>query len=238
MPELAQAQPATRLPLAEWIPCPRAGEDQGGHSARTARIIVSAHLVDRSGTGVSGPGGAAAPGGRVRAGPGKGTGRVPEGDPPARNHGGHSTHAVDRAAGCSLNTVFGVGLRAWLIAKYRFSGRNLLITLIDLPFSVAGYFGPDLHSAIRQPGLFGQWLSDHDIKDRLATPGIVLATAFVTFPFVARRSCQRCRRQAMRGEAALVLGRERLAAVLPDHLAKNSLGLNYGVILCNAARHG
>jgi len=89
------------------------------------------------------------------AGPGKGW-RVSEGRSVTRNHGGHPTHSLT-ALWLSAHTVFGVAA-AWLIAKYRFSGRNLLITLIDLPLCVAGYLGPDFVLLFGSQGLCGQWL--------------------------------------------------------------------------------
>ena len=85
-----------------------------------------------------------------------------------------------------LNLVFGVAA-AWAIAKFEFRGKSLLITLIDLPFSVSPVVsGPRLRAAVRAAGPFGRLAQGHGIKIIFASPGIVLATIFVTFPFVAR----------------------------------------------------
>jgi sulfate transport system permease protein len=88
---------------------------------------------------------------------------------------------IAAAISVPLNLVFGV-CAAWAIAKFDFRGKNLLLTLIDLPFSVAGDRGPDLRAGVRAQGWFGEWLRDHDMKIIFAVPGIVLATVFVTFP--------------------------------------------------------
>jgi len=138
-----------------------------------------------------------------------------------------------------LNTVFGVAA-AWLIAKYRFPGRNLLITLIDLPFSVSPVIaGLVFVLLFGSQGLCGRWLSDHDIKIVFATPGIVLATAFVTFPFVAREVLPALQAAGnAEEEAALVLGASGWRLFFRVTLPKIRWALIYGVILCNARAMG
>ena len=138
-----------------------------------------------------------------------------------------------------LNTVFGVAA-AWLIAKYRFPGRNLLITLIDLPFSVSPVIaGLVFVLLFGSQGLCGRWLSDHDIKIVFATPGIVLATAFVTFPFVAREVLPALQAAGnAEEEAALVLGASGWRLFFRVTLPKIRWALIYGVILCNACAMG
>ena len=138
-----------------------------------------------------------------------------------------------------LNTVFGVAA-AWLIAKYRFPGRNLLITLIDLPFSVSPVISGLIFVLLfGSQGLCGQWLSDHDIKIVFATPGIVLATAFVTFPFVAREVLPALQAAGnAEEEAALVLGASGWRLFFRVTLPKIRWALIYGIILCNARAMG
>jgi sulfate transport system permease protein len=138
-----------------------------------------------------------------------------------------------------LNTVFGVAA-AWLIAKYRFSGRNLLITLIDLPFSVSPVISGMIFVLLfGSQGLCGQWLSDHDIKIVFATPGIVLATAFVTFPFVAREVLPALQAAGnAEEEAALILGASGWRLFFRVTLPKIRWALIYGIILCNARAMG
>jgi sulfate transport system permease protein len=138
-----------------------------------------------------------------------------------------------------LNTVFGVAA-AWLIAKYRFWGRNLLITLIDLPFSVSPVIAGLIFVLLfGSQGLCGQWLSDHDIKIVFATPGIVLATAFVTFPFVAREVLPALQAAGnAEEEAALVLGASGWRLFFRVTLPKIRWALIYGIILCNARAMG
>ena len=139
-----------------------------------------------------------------------------------------------------LNTVFGVAA-AWLIAKYRFPGKNLLITLIDLPFSVSpvisGLIFVLLFGARGRAGRRG-WPT-HDIKIIFAVPGIVLATAFVTFPFVAREVLPVMQSLGSdEEEAALTLGASGWRIFFRVTLPKIKWGLLYGVILCNARAMG
>ena len=138
-----------------------------------------------------------------------------------------------------LNLVFGVAA-AWAIAKFEFPGKNLLTTLIDLPFSVspviAGLIFVLLFGA---QGWFGPWLQAHDIKIIFAVPGIVLATIFVTFPFVARELIPLMQAQGSEEEeAAVVLGASGWQTFWRVTLPNIKWGLLYGVILCNARAMG
>lgn len=138
-----------------------------------------------------------------------------------------------------LNTVFGVAA-AWAIAKFKFRGKNLLITLIDLPFSIspviAGLIFVLLFGA---QGWFGPWLQAHDIKIIFALPGIVLATVFVTFPFVARELIPVMQaRGNEEEEAAASMGAGGWRIFWKITLPGIKWGLLYGVILCNARAMG
>jgi sulfate transport system permease protein len=138
-----------------------------------------------------------------------------------------------------LNLVFGVAA-AWAIAKFDFAGKSVLITLIDLPFAVspviAGLVFVLLFGA---QGLLSPWLQEHDIKIIFAVPGIVLATMFVTFPFVARELIPLMQEQGNdEEEAALILGASGLQTFWRVTLPNIRWGLLYGVILCNARAMG
>ncbi|MBP0581530.1 sulfate ABC transporter permease subunit CysW [Labrys sp. LIt4] len=138
-----------------------------------------------------------------------------------------------------LNIVFGV-IAAWAVAKFDFKGKSLLITLIDLPFSVspvvAGLVFVLLFGA---QGLFGSWLSAHRIQIIFALPGIVLATIFVTFPFVARELIPLMQAQGKADEeAALTLGASPLKMFWTVTVPNIRWGLLYGVLLCNARAMG
>lgn len=138
-----------------------------------------------------------------------------------------------------LNTVFGIAA-AWLITKFSFRGKNILITLIDLPFAVspviAGFIFILLFGA---QGIFGEWLFAHDIKIVFALPGIVLATLFVTFPFVARELIPLMQMQGVtEEEASLSLGASGFKTFLYVTLPNIKWGLLYGLILCNARAIG
>ena len=138
-----------------------------------------------------------------------------------------------------LNTVFGV-LAAWTLAKYRFPGRNLLVTLIDLPFTVSPVIsGLVFVLLFGSRGFLGGWLDEHNIKIVFAAPGIVLATIFVTFPFVAREILPALY-AAGNGteEAALTLGAGGWRILFRVTLPKIKWALIYGVILCNARAMG
>jgi sulfate/thiosulfate transport system permease protein len=145
------------------------------------------------------------------------------------------------AAGISvpLNCIFGVAA-AWTIAKFDFRGKNLLLTLIDLPFSVSPVIAGLIYVLVfGAQGWFGPWLSDHNIKVIFAVPGIVLATIFVTFPFVARELIPLMQVQGRtEEEAARVLGASGWQTFWRVTLPNIKWGLLYGVILCNARAMG
>ena len=145
------------------------------------------------------------------------------------------------AAGISvpLNLVFGVAA-AWAIAKFDFRGKNLLLTLIDLPFSVSPVIAGLIYVLVfGLQGWFGEWLRDHDMKVIFAVPGIVLATVFVTFPFVARELIPLMQAQGVeQEEAARVLGASGWQIFWRVTLPNVKWALLYGVILCNARAMG
>jgi sulfate transport system permease protein len=145
------------------------------------------------------------------------------------------------AAGIAVpaNLVFGVSA-GWAIAKFRFPGRNLLITLIDLPFAVSPVIsGMIFVLMFGRQGWFGPWLFDHDVKVIFAVPGIVLATIFVSFPFVAREIIPVMEASGTEEEeAARVLGAGGLQTFFRVTLPNIKWGLIYGVILCNARAMG
>ncbi len=138
-----------------------------------------------------------------------------------------------------LNLVFGV-IGAWAIAKFDFTGKSLLITLIDLPFAVSPVISGLIYVLLfGLQGLFGPWLAAHDIKVIFAVPGIVLATVFVTFPFVARELIPLMQEQGTEDEeAALSLGANGWQTFRRVTLPNVKWALLYGVILCNARAMG
>jgi len=138
-----------------------------------------------------------------------------------------------------LNLFFGVSA-AWAIAKFSFPGKNLLITMIDLPFSVSPVISGLIYVLIfGLQGWLGPWLQQHDIKIIFAVPGIILATIFVTFPFVARELIPLMEAQGKEEEeAALVLGASGLQTFFRVTLPNIKWGIIYGVILCNARAMG
>jgi sulfate transport system permease protein len=138
-----------------------------------------------------------------------------------------------------LNCVFGV-CAAWAIAKFEFRGKNLLITLIDLPFSVSPVISGLIFVLLfGAQGLFGPWLMERDIRIIFAVPGIVLATVFVTFPFVARELIPLMQAQGKsEEEAARVLGASGWQTFWRVTLPNIKWGLLYGIILCNARAMG
>jgi len=138
-----------------------------------------------------------------------------------------------------LNLVFGVAA-AWCIAKFDFRGKNVLLTLIDLPFSVSPVISGLIYVLIfGLQGWFGEWLRDHDMKVIFALPGIVLATVFVTFPFVARELIPLMQAQGLeQEEAARVLGASGWQIFWRVTLPNVKWALLYGVILCNARAMG
>jgi len=138
-----------------------------------------------------------------------------------------------------LNLVFGV-TAAWAIAKFSFPGKSVLITLIDLPFAVSPVIAGLIYVLIfGLQGWFGAWLAEHDMKIIFAVPGIVLATVFVTFPFVARELIPLMQAQGTeQEEAATVLGARGWQTFWRITLPNVKWGLLYGVILCNARAMG
>jgi sulfate transport system permease protein len=137
------------------------------------------------------------------------------------------------------NLVFGVAA-SWAIAKFDFRGKSLLLTLIDLPFSVSPVISGLIYVLLfGAHGWFGAWLLEHDIQILFAVPGIVLATVFVTFPFVARELIPLMQTQGNdEEEAALVLGASGWRTFWHVTLPNIKWGLLYGVILCNARAMG
>jgi sulfate/thiosulfate transport system permease protein len=138
-----------------------------------------------------------------------------------------------------LNLVFGVSA-AWAIAKFDFRGKALLITLIDLPFSVSPVIAGLIFVLLfGRMGWFGPWLAEHDLKVIFAVPGIVLATIFVTFPFVARELIPLMQAQGREEEeAAALLGASGWQTFWRVTLPNVKWGLLYGVILTNARAMG
>ena len=146
---------------------------------------------------------------------------------------------ITAAIAVPLNLVFGVSA-AWAIAKYEFWGKSFLTTLIDLPFSVSPVVAGLIYVLIfGAQGWFGPWLQAHDIKIIFAVPGIVLATVFVTFPFIARELIPLMQAQGNDDEhAAIVLGATGWQTFWYVTLPNIKWGLIYGVILCNARAMG
>jgi sulfate transport system permease protein len=138
-----------------------------------------------------------------------------------------------------LNLAFGLAA-AWAIAKFDFPGKHLLITLIDLPFSVSPVVAGLIYVLVfGAHGWFGPWLAAQDIKIIFATPGIVLATVFITFPFIARELIPLMQSQGRdEEEAAITLGASGWQTFRRVTLPNIKWGLIYGVILCNARAMG
>ena len=134
-----------------------------------------------------------------------------------------------------VNTVFGI-CAAWAIARFEFRGKSLLVTLIDLPFAVSPVIaGLVLVFLFGTQGWFGNWLLDRDVQVIFAVPGIVLATIFISFPYVARELIPLMQQQGSDEEvAALSLGARPWTTFIRITLPKIKWGLLYGVILCNA----
>ncbi len=146
---------------------------------------------------------------------------------------------VTAAIAVPLNLVFGIAA-AWAVAKFDFRGKNLLITLIDLPFSVSPVISGLIFVLLfGLQGWLGPWLDDHDVRIIFAVPGIVLATVFITFPFVARELIPLMQAQGTEEEeAAVVLGASFWRTLWNVTLPNAKWGLVYGVILCNARAMG
>jgi sulfate transport system permease protein len=138
-----------------------------------------------------------------------------------------------------LNVVFGV-IASWAIAKFEFFGKHFLITLIDLPFSVSPVISGVIYVLLfGSHSLFGQWLIDNDIRIIFAVPGLVLATIFITFPFVARELIPLMQEQGTeQEEAAVLLGASGWKTFWSVTLPNIKWGLLYGVLLCNARAMG
>jgi sulfate transport system permease protein len=138
-----------------------------------------------------------------------------------------------------LNTVFGIAA-AWAVAKFDFWGKTFLVTLIDLPFSVSPVVSGLIYVLVfGMQGWLGPWLAEHDIHILFALPGIVLATIFVTFPFVARELIPLMLDQGRdEEEAAVSLGASGLATFCRVTLPNIKWGLLYAVLLCNARALG
>jgi len=146
---------------------------------------------------------------------------------------------IAAAIAVPLNLVFGIAA-AWAIAKFDFRGKSALITLIDLPFSVSPVVSGLIYVLIfGLQGWLGPWLQGHDVKIIFAVPGIVLATVFVTFPFVARELIPLMQAQGREEEeAAVLLGANGWQLLWRVTLPNVKWGLLYGVILCNARAMG
>jgi len=146
---------------------------------------------------------------------------------------------IAAAISVPLNLVFGVAA-AWAIAKFEFRGKSILLTLIDLPFSISPVIAGLMYVLLfGASGWFGPWLAEHDIKILFAVPGIVLATVFITFPFVARELIPLMQQQGTEEEeAALVLGASGWSTFWRVTMPNIKWGLLYGVILCNARAMG
>ena len=143
------------------------------------------------------------------------------------------------AISVSLNLVFGV-IAAWAITKFEFSGKTLLTSLIDLPFSVSPVIsGLVFVLLFGAQGFWGPWLQSHNIQVLFAVPGIALATTFVTFPFVARALIPLMHEQGtLEEEAAISLGASGLQTFFRVTLPNIKWGVLYGVLLCNARAMG
>jgi sulfate/thiosulfate transport system permease protein len=137
------------------------------------------------------------------------------------------------------NVVFGVAA-SWAIAKFDFAGKRLLITFIDLPFSVSPVISGLIYILLfGAHGAFGQWLADHDVQIVFAVPGLVIATIFVTFPFVARELIPLMEEQGTEEEeAAIMMGASGLRTFFSVTLPNIKWALLYGVLLCNARAMG
>ncbi|HHW2023450.1 TPA: sulfate ABC transporter permease subunit CysW [Pseudomonas aeruginosa] len=138
-----------------------------------------------------------------------------------------------------LNLLFGVAA-AWCVSKFEFRGKSILVTLIDLPFSVSPVIAGLIYVLLfGAQGYFGEWLSDHDIQIVFAVPGIVLATLFVTVPFVARELIPLMQEQGTQEEeAARLLGANGWHMFWHVTLPNIKWGLIYGVVLCTARAMG
>lgn len=143
------------------------------------------------------------------------------------------------AVAVPCNLVFGVAA-SWAIAKFEFAGKRLLITFIDLPFSVSPVISGMIYVLLfGSASAFGRWLSDHDIQIIFAVPGLVIATIFVTFPFIARELIPLMEEQGTEEEeAAIMMGASGWRTFFAVTLPNIKWALLYGVLLCNARAMG
>jgi sulfate transport system permease protein len=146
---------------------------------------------------------------------------------------------IAAAIAVPCNVIFGLAA-SWAIAKFQFRGRQLLITLIDLPIAVSPVIaGLSLMLLFGARGWWGEWLNDHDMQVMFAVPGIVLATIFITFPYVARELIPLMQEQGReQEEAALTLGASGWQTFFRVTLPSVKWALLYGLILCNARAMG
>ena len=146
---------------------------------------------------------------------------------------------ITAGASVPLNTLFGISA-AWLVTKFKFRGRSFLISLIDLPFAVSPVIAGLVWMLIfGAKGWFGPWLEEHDIKVVFALPAIIIATVFITVPFVARELIPLMESQGSdQEEAAVTLGARGWQIFFRVTLPNIKWGLLYGVLLCNARAMG
>ena len=146
---------------------------------------------------------------------------------------------IAAAIAVPLNVVFGLAA-SWAIAKFQFKGKQIVITLIDLPFAVSPVVAGLIYMLLfGAQGLFGHWLMDHNVRIMFAVPGIVLATVFITFPFIARELIPLMQEQGKeQEEAAITLGANGWQMFFRVTLPSIKWALLYGIILCNARAMG
>lgn len=146
---------------------------------------------------------------------------------------------IAAAIAVPLNVIFGLAA-SWAIAKFDFKGKQIALTLIDLPFAVSPVIAGLIYMLLfGAQGLFGHWLIDHNIHIMFAVPGIVLATIFITFPFIARELIPLMQEQGKeQEEAAITLGANGWQMFFRVTLPSIKWGLLYGIILCNARAMG
>jgi sulfate/thiosulfate transport system permease protein len=146
---------------------------------------------------------------------------------------------IAAAIAVPLNVIFGLAA-AWSLAKFQFKGKQIALTLIDLPFAVSPVIAGLIYMLLfGAQGLFGHWLQDNNIRIMFAVPGIVLATVFITFPFIARELIPLMQEQGKeQEESAITLGASGWQMFFRVTLPSIKWGLLYGIILCNARAMG